>query len=169
MFGTHGFEETAIRGAWLLARLYSRTARPGALPLSCVYRAGFFIVFHSIRHHSRIWSYPETATFGYISKTGDTSYKVTAAAAPEIARLSSLAVMWGNSGYISLVLPPLIAFPVWYLLQNRSKNTLQYPPGPKAYPLIGNLLDFPASAPLWEGFTNLAKQYGGIPLPRGPP
>ena len=32
--------------------------------------------------------------------------------------------------------------------------------GMRAYPLIGNLLDFLVSVPLWEGLENLAKRYG---------
>ena len=68
--------------------------------------------------------------------------------------------MWNNSGYIPLVLPLFIAFPVWYWSQKRPKSALPYPPGPKAYPLIGNALDFPVNIPLWEGLTDLAKKYG---------
>jgi len=34
-----------------------------------------------------------------------------------------------------------------------------YPPGPKGYPIIGNLFDFPTN-PMWEGFTRMAKEYG---------
>ena len=68
--------------------------------------------------------------------------------------------MWNNLGYIPLVLPLIIAFSVWYWSQKRPKSTLPYPPGPKAYPLIGNALNFPLSVPLWEGLTDLAKKYG---------
>ena len=68
--------------------------------------------------------------------------------------------MWNDSGNISLVLPLLIAFPAWYWLRKRSKNTLPYPPGPRAYPLIGSVLGFPLNVPLWEGFSDLAKRYG---------
>ena len=32
-------------------------------------------------------------------------------------------------------------------------------PGPKGYPIIGNVLDFPSS-PEWKGFSQLAKKYG---------
>ena len=39
-------------------------------------------------------------------------------------------------------------------------------PGPKGYPIIGNVLDFPSS-PEWEGFSQLAKKYGAS-LPNPP-
>ncbi|KAF9645509.1 CyP450 monooxygenase [Thelephora ganbajun] len=33
-----------------------------------------------------------------------------------------------------------------------------YPPGPKGYPIIGNLFDSPEN-PMWEGLTKMAKEY----------
>lgn len=36
---------------------------------------------------------------------------------------------------------------------------LPYPPGPKGYPIIGNLLDFPEN-PIWEGFAKMAQDHG---------
>jgi hypothetical protein len=69
-------------------------------------------------------------------------------------------------GYTSLVLPVLFALPAWYWLRERSKSVLPRPPGPKGYPLIGNLLDFPTDTPLWEGLASMAKQHGRI-LPSG--
>ena len=68
--------------------------------------------------------------------------------------------------YTSLLLPVLVALPAWYWLRGRSKRVLPYPPGPKGYPLIGNLLDFPADVPLWEGLAGMAKQHGRV-LPPG--
>jgi hypothetical protein len=84
---------------------------------------------------------------------------------PQQLRLCTLfcfAVMWNHLSYISLALPLFVPFLVWYWSQKRSKNTLSYPPGPKAYPLIGNLLDFPLSVPFWEGLASLSKQYGRV-------
>ena len=34
-----------------------------------------------------------------------------------------------------------------------------YPPGPKGYPFIGNVLDSPKD-PVWEGFAAMAKEHG---------
>ena len=76
--------------------------------------------------------------------------------------LSPCSIMWNDSGYMSLVLPVLLILPAWYWLRKRAKSTLPYPPGPKPYPLIGNLLDFPLDVPLWEGLASIAKQHGRI-------
>jgi hypothetical protein len=70
--------------------------------------------------------------------------------------------MLTDSGYAYLVLPVFVALPVWFWLRKRSKRALPYPPGPKEYPLIGNVLDFPFGRPLWEGLTDLAKRYGSV-------
>ena len=40
------------------------------------------------------------------------------------------------------------------------KHKLPYPPGPKGYPIIGNVLDVPRGVPAWEGFTSMAHKYG---------
>ena len=70
--------------------------------------------------------------------------------------------MRDDLGYISLLLPVFVTLLAWYWLQKRSKSTLPYPPGPKGYPLIGNLLDFPVGAPLWEGLADMARQHGRL-------
>ena len=35
---------------------------------------------------------------------------------------------------------------------------LPYPPGPKGYPVIGNVLEFPGD-PIWEGLAKMAQKY----------
>jgi len=51
---------------------------------------------------------------------------------------------------------------VW-ALRRRSRSRLPFPPGPKGYPLIHNLLDAPLVAP-WEGYAELAKVHGAYAL-----
>jgi hypothetical protein len=70
--------------------------------------------------------------------------------------------MLTDTGYASLVIPVLVALPVWFWLRKRSKRALPYPSGPNEYPLIGNMLDFPFRGPLWEGLTDLAKRHGSV-------
>ncbi|KAF8904513.1 cytochrome P450 [Mucidula mucida] len=48
-----------------------------------------------------------------------------------------------------------------YLLLKRPRRQLPYPPGPKGYPLIGNLLDVPDSFQ-WLRYTEWAKVYGDL-------
>lgn len=76
--------------------------------------------------------------------------------------LACRAIMWSQSGYASLVLPVFFALPAWYWLRNRFKSVPPCPPGPKGYPLIGNLMDFPADAPLWEGLADMASEHGRV-------
>lgn len=70
--------------------------------------------------------------------------------------------MFGGSRYAPFILPLVFALPAWYWLRRRSKGNPPRPPGPKGYPFIGNILDFPTGVPPWEGFTSMAKQYGEI-------
>jgi len=39
------------------------------------------------------------------------------------------------------------------------RRTTPYPPGPKGYPIIGNVFDFPKDH-IWEGFTMMAQEHG---------
>lgn len=49
----------------------------------------------------------------------------------------------------------------WTLHRRLSRNTkgLPLPPGPKPYPVIGNLFDVPRVA-AWKGFSNWSDTYG---------
>ena len=47
----------------------------------------------------------------------------------------------------------------------RRKSTLPHPPGPTGYPLLGNVLDLPASVPVCETFTLLAGRQGEFLFP----
>ena len=38
------------------------------------------------------------------------------------------------------------------------------PPGPKGYPIVGNLFDLPPTH-LWEKFSEFGKQYGPLSVP----
>jgi len=56
------------------------------------------------------------------------------------------------------------------ILQRQRRNArLQHPPGPKGYPLIGNVLDIPQQdVPLWKAAMTMAQKYREqiISLPR---
>jgi len=46
------------------------------------------------------------------------------------------------------------------LLRQRGPRRPPYPPGPKGYPIIGNMFDFPKGTTPWEGFARMAAEYG---------
>ena len=52
------------------------------------------------------------------------------------------------------------------LSQRRSRSRL--PPGPKGYPIVGNLFDLPPTH-VWEKFGEWGKQYGGFSFLHPPP
>ncbi|CAL1701205.1 unnamed protein product [Somion occarium] len=63
-----------------------------------------------------------------------------------------------------------ILFVLFRWLKRSIKSSLPLPPGPKGYPLIGNMLDMPAVAP-WKTYQEWHGVYGGIiylDLPRKP-
>lgn len=102
-----------------------------------------------------------------IWEPGDTPYKSGAHGSTQDSFVLPY-LMWTDSVNIFLVFLVLPIPPAWYLLRKQSKRALLYPPGPKGYPLIGNLLDFPFRVPLWEGLADLAGKHGGILLSYGP-
>ncbi|KAK7678433.1 hypothetical protein QCA50_018493 [Cerrena zonata] len=55
----------------------------------------------------------------------------------------------------------LCAFILLKWLKQTSKSTLPLPPGPKGYPIIGNLLQMPSTTP-WKTFREWSKLYGDV-------
>jgi len=51
---------------------------------------------------------------------------------------------------------------IWKWQANRRRPP--YPPGPKGYPLIGNILDVPQDIPVWKTYITLAQKSGKCPL-----
>ena len=51
---------------------------------------------------------------------------------------------------------------VWRWRQNRNKAP--YPPGPKGYPLIGNILDIPQDVPIWQAFIPMGQKFSECPF-----
>ena len=65
----------------------------------------------------------------------------------------------------SLLLASLLAIAILAVYTRRTYRTnpkrLPFPPGPKPYPLLGNVLDMPKTY-YWLTFADWAKQYGDI-------
>ena len=67
---------------------------------------------------------------------------------------------------------PMIDFPTLYplllgplilvLVRKWKKPALPYPPGPKGYPILGNVLDLSTSVSVWESITSLSTSYGAL-------
>jgi hypothetical protein len=63
---------------------------------------------------------------------------------------------------VSVLYPlPLCVF-VFVLVRKWRKPTSPYPPGPKGYPILGNVLDLPTNVPIWESLTSLANRQGSF-------
>jgi len=66
-----------------------------------------------------------------------------------------------NHPYLSLVSAILGCAVSARLARGRSRS--QLPPGPKGYPIVGNLFDLPPTH-VWEKFGAWGRQYGGLPF-----
>ena len=44
---------------------------------------------------------------------------------------------------------------------NKRRRGLPYPPGPRSWPIIGNLLDVPSRNP-WAAYAEMSKTYGAV-------
>ena len=63
---------------------------------------------------------------------------------------------------ISALYPLLFGVFILALVWKRKRPTLSYPPGPKGYPILGNVLDLTMGAPIWEDITSLSTRHGTL-------
>jgi len=61
---------------------------------------------------------------------------------------------------ISVLYPLLFGVLILTLLRKWKRPSSPYPPGPKGYPILGNVLDLTTNVPLWEDVTSLANRHG---------
>jgi len=58
--------------------------------------------------------------------------------------------------------PLLFGVFILALIGKWKRPTIPHPPGPKGYPVLGNVLDLTKGVPLWEDVTSLANRYGTL-------
>ena len=61
---------------------------------------------------------------------------------------------------ISVLYPLLFCLLILALVRKWKRASLPYPPGPKGYPILGNVLDLTMAVPIWEDITSLTNSYG---------
>ena len=64
--------------------------------------------------------------------------------------------------YPSALYLPLFGLVILVIVRKWKRPSLPYPPGPKGYPILGNVLDLSMSVPIWESLASLAKIYGKL-------
>ena len=65
-----------------------------------------------------------------------------------------------SGNYVNPALAVVVAITVLTLMKKKwISGSLPYPPGPRGYPIIGNLLDFPED-PSWVGLAKMAQECG---------
>jgi len=62
--------------------------------------------------------------------------------------------------YASVLLPLFLCVFILALARKWKRPALPYPPGPKGYPIFGNVLDLRMSSPIWENITALSNRHG---------
>ena len=63
---------------------------------------------------------------------------------------------------VSALYPLLLCVPILILARKWRKPALPDPPGPKGYPILGNVLDIAVNVPIWETFVSLANNHGTL-------
>ena len=53
----------------------------------------------------------------------------------------------------------LFAYLLLVLRDHRRRRGIPYPPGPRSWPIIGNLLDAPKQSP-WAAYADMSKKHG---------
>lgn len=61
---------------------------------------------------------------------------------------------------VSVFYPLPVCILILLVVKKWKKPTYPHPPGPKGYPIIGNVMDLPTGAPIWESLTSLADRHG---------
>lgn len=61
---------------------------------------------------------------------------------------------------LSTLYPLPLGLLLFFLARRWRRPALPRPPGPKGYPIIGNVLDLNLSVPIWESITSLSNRYG---------
>lgn len=59
-----------------------------------------------------------------------------------------------------VIYPLLLSVFIFIFVRRQKRSTLPYPPGPKGYPILGNVLDLTMSVPIWENLHSLANDHG---------
>ena len=66
-----------------------------------------------------------------------------------------------NITAVDLLVAFISVYTVLAFQDNKRRRGLPYPPGPRSWPIIGNLLDIPDRHP-WAAYAKMSKIYGTV-------